>query len=155
MAIGVLGTEIAGAVPRDGQVFDHWSVRCERPRKEEPGQCYIFQEVVTREERQRVLQVAIGYLPDSAQPIALLTLPLGISLPRGAILRVDNEPPVRFPIERCELKGCRGGLKLRARLVAALRTGTTAEVTFHDASRQPISVTLSLRGLAAGLDALP
>ena len=113
-----------------------------------------MQDVVTRASGQRVARAAIGLVPGSPEPIALFTLPLGISLPQGASLRIGSGEPIRFPIERCEAEGCRGGLKLGAALVDALKQAQDAELIFHDAQRQPIRVALSLEGFASALEAL-
>jgi invasion protein IalB len=142
------------AQSKEGQVYDNWTVGCETPEGAVEEQCFIFQNLVLREGRQRVLHIAVGYLPDGKGPVALVTLPLGISLPLGASITVNGSAPARFPIERCEPKGCRGGLKLDKDLLAALKKGVEARVTFHDSARQPVDVPVSLVGFAAGLSAL-
>lgn len=139
---------------KNGQVFDNWTVRCETPEGMEREQCLIFQMVVLRQGGQRVLHIAVGYVPTSDLPIAILTLPLGISLPPGASLQVGDGDPVRFPVERCEPKGCKAGLKLSQSLLTKLRQGEAAQVTFHDGERHPVNVSLSLKGFATGLDAV-
>lgn len=142
----------------DGHNFENWTGKCEINRdasgKEIGRQCFIFQNLVLKAGGQRVLHVAIGYLPGLDEPIALFTLPLGILLPPGVTLRVDDGEPVRFPVERCETGGCRAGIKLEEGLVKELENGTNAEVIFDDAARHPIKVPLSLKGLSAGLKAL-
>lgn len=144
----------AQAQVKDGESFDNWTVRCEDSKDAQARQCFIFQNLVTREGAQRVLHVAIGYLPDRPEPIALVTLPLGISLPPGASIQVDDGEPTRFPVERCEPNGCRAGLRLESPLLDAMKTGQELRVTFQDGSRKPVTVPLSLQGFTAGLRAL-
>jgi invasion protein IalB len=143
----------AAADPEVRQVFGQWSLRCEESKRGQE-RCSIVQDVVTRASGQRVVRAAIGLVPGSLEPIALFTLPLGISLPAGVSLQIGGGEPVRFPIERCEVQGCRGGLKLGAALVDALKQAQDAELIFHDAQRQPIRVALSLEGFARALEAL-
>ncbi len=107
-----------------------------------------------REGGQRVLQIAIGYVPNSKEPIALLSLPLGISLPPGVSIEIKPQAPLRFPVERCEPTGCRAGLKLKRAFVNELAKSEQMTVRFHDAQRLPIEVPLSLKGLAEGLEDL-
>lgn len=152
--IAALAAGPTAAAPEQGATFDNWTVGCEAVENEERTQCFIFQNLVLREGGQRVLHVAVGYLPDQDDPIALFTLPLGISLPPGASLQVDGGDPVRFPIERCEPEGCRAGLRLEEEVLDAFKKGTEVKVTFHDATRRPVSVPLSLKGFMAGLRAL-
>jgi len=133
--------------------YGSWNLRCE-PMPEDDGsgdQCFIFQNLVLKRGGQRVFNMAVGFIDDSPDPIALVTLPLGISLPPGATLSVDDEREVRFPIERCMPAGCRAGVTLAPELVAALERGREASVNFFDGARQPVSVKLSLDGFEAAL----
>ncbi|MGE0385763.1 MAG: invasion associated locus B family protein [Gammaproteobacteria bacterium] len=143
----------AGAEPREGETFDNWTVRCETP-KDAKKICFIFQNLVLKDSGQRVLHFAIGYVPQHPDPVALMTLPLGISLPPGATVQVDQKEPVKIGIERCEPNGCRAGLKLDHSRLEAFKTGTEVKITFHDAERKPVTVPLSLKGFTAGLRAL-
>ena len=139
---------------KDEANYGSWTAKCEEPHADKEGGCFIFQNLVLREGGQRVLQVAIGYVPNTTEPIALISLPLGISLPPGVSIELANGQPIRFPVERCEPNGCRAGLKLKQAFLKALKRADTLTVRFHDAQRQPIEVPLSLAGFAAGLEAL-
>ncbi len=156
MALGLCVLTGAGsAKPKDGEVHGNWTVRCEKQGNAAEEQCFIFQNLVLREGGQRVLHIAVGFLAKEPEPIALVTIPLGISLPLGVSIMVDQDGlRSKFPIERCEPKGCRGGVKLDARMLDALKKGKEATVTFHDADRQPVKVPISLKGFSAGLTAL-
>jgi invasion protein IalB len=146
---------VVAAAPQDGDVFDNWTVRCEQNKDEgQQPQCFIFQNLILREGGQRVMHIAVGFLPERETPVALLTLPLGISLPPGGRIQVGAGEPVNFQIERCEPDGCRAGLILRDELFRRFRDSETADVTIFDGGRNPITVSVSLNGFAAGIDAL-
>jgi len=134
--------------------FGSWTAKCEAAHDDKEGGCFIFQNLVLREGGQRVLQVAIGYVPNTDEPIALLSLPLGISLPPGVSIELPGGNPIRFPVERCEPTGCRAGLKIKPDFLDALQSAEKLTVRFSDAKRQPIEVPLSLAGFASGLAAL-
>ncbi len=142
------------AYAQDEANYGSWTAKCEQPHDNKEGGCFIFQNLVLREGGQRVLQVAIGYVPNTTEPIALLSLPLGISLPPGVSIELPQSTPIRFPVERCEPNGCRAGLKLKPEFLVALKRADKLTVRFHDAQRQPIEVPLSLSGFTAGLEAL-
>lgn len=144
----------AREMPAEGDAFGSWRVSCETAPDSQRRGCFIVQNLVLREGGQRVLQIAVGYVEDTPDPIALLSLPLGISLPPGASIQIDTHEAKRIPIERCEPNGCRAGLKLSADVLASFRSGTRMSVTFYDAKREPIVVPLSLDGFSAGLAAL-
>lgn len=148
-----LGTAHAAAV-KDGDSFGNWLVRC-GPQEDSPEKgCFLFQNVVLKEGGQRVLQVAVGFVGQTPEPIALLSLPLGISLPPGAKMSIDGNKQYELQIERCEVNGCRAGLKLPPRLVERFQLGSSLSVQFHDAQRRPIEVPLSLDGFKDGYQAL-
>lgn len=138
----------------DGDSFGNWLVRCGPDGTASEQGCFLFQNLVLKEGGQRVLQVAVGFVDNAPEPIALLSLPLGISLPPGAKMSIDDEQRYDLQIERCEANGCRAGLKLSSILLKSFRTGNSLSVLFHDAQRRPIEVPLSLEGFSAGYNAL-
>ncbi len=154
--LGVLGAG-AGAAPKDGTKFDNWAIRCEKPGEGDPSKievCYAFQNVVTKEKNQRVLNVAVGYAPKIDVPVALITLPLGIALPPGASLTLDDGQPIRFPIERCEPNGCRAGLKLEKDLLDRLTKANKVQISFHDGAHRPVNIPLSMKGFGDAFQTL-
>lgn len=139
---------------KDGDSFGNWLVRC-GPQENSPEKgCFLFQNVVLKEGGQRVLQVAVGFVGETPEPIALLSLPLGISLPPGAKMSIDGDKQYQLQIERCEVNGCRAGLKLPQNLIERFQLGSSLSVQFHDAQRRPIEVPLSLDGFKEGYEAL-
>lgn len=149
----------AVAAPKDGEKFDSWAIKCEKPDEKQKAQgavevCYAFQNVITKEGSQRVLNIAVGHAPKVTDPVALITLPLGIALPPGAALIVDEDKPIRFPIERCEPGGCRAGLKLEKELLGKLTGAKKVQVSFSDAAHRPVAIPLSMKGFEAALQSL-
>ena len=138
----------------DGDAFGNWRISCELNEQVGRQGCFLVQNVVLREGGQRVMQFAIGFVDETPEPIALLSLPLGISLPPGVQMQIDEREARRIAIERCEPNGCRAGMKLNDEILGGLRAGNQISVTFYDAERQPIEVPLSLDGFEEGLAAL-
>ncbi|MFQ5955201.1 MAG: invasion associated locus B family protein, partial [Kiloniellales bacterium] len=137
-----LGALVAGPVagqPSDGQTFKDWRVRCQQPEAAEPRQCHIFQTVVVTRTAEPILYIAVGYPPDgSDDAVVFITLPLGIHLPSGVTLRVDDGDPVGVLIEHCDRDGCHARLPLERRLVASFKAGLVAHVAFRDGVGQPL-----------------
>ena len=134
--------------------FGHWVARCEASTEEQQGGCFIIQDLVLRAGGQRVLQVAVGYVPGSTVPIAALSLPLGMSLPAGIILQAGDSAPLHFPVERCEPRGCRAGTPLSPEFLTNMAQAERMTVRFNDQKRQPVEVSVSLEGFSAGLASL-
>ena len=142
------------AKPQHGQSFKNWTARCEQAPGTSLERCFIFQNLVLKESGQRVVHMAVGYLAANGQAAAVITMPLGISLPAGASISVDGGEPEDIIIERCDANGCVGALALSGALIAALKRGREARISFHDASRRRIAVPVSLLGFTAGFNSL-
>jgi invasion protein IalB len=140
--------------PRDGKEFQDWTLRCELPQGQPPEFCEMRQRVVNQA-GDRVLLAVLGRLPQIDAPGLLIILPLGISLPLGAFLKIDQGADQQVPVERCEQQGCRVEIVLEADLLAQLKAGSRAMVGFHvydgQGGRPRVDVPLSLLGFSAAL----
>jgi invasion protein IalB len=142
------------AAPQTGQKFRDWTARCEVRKGGEEQTCFVFQNILLKKENKRLLHVAVGYLVAKDQPVAFLTLPLGVSLPGGVSLTIDEGKPVRVRYERCDASGCLAPLALTETLVKSLQGGRWARIAFFDATRREVSVPVSLLGFTSGLKSL-
>ena len=140
--------------PRDGQEFQDWTLHCRAPEAPTPEICEMHQRVVNQE-GERVMLAVVGRLPNIDTPGLLFVLPLGISLPPGAFLRIDQGEEEQVPVERCERQGCRIELLLDDELLTRLKAGTRATVSFHvydgQGQRPRVDVPVSLLGFSAAL----
>lgn len=136
------------------QTFGEWTLRCEGLPDAPGRECIMFQNLVLRTGGQTVLQFAVGLAPVDGTPTVVLSLPLGIALPPGVTIRIDDGKEAKFPVERCEPDGCRAGMKLRPATVSQLGAGQQLTITFYDGERQPIDMPLSLEGFNAAFRAL-
>jgi invasion protein IalB len=154
-------SEQAQPKPPEPQVFQDWRVQCENAggaqSKAGDGQskhCYMFQSLLLRESGQRLLLFAITTETKDGMPMALVRVPLGVLLPPGLNLQVDDGASKRLPYARCHQQGCDVQFELDKTLMSAMKAGLKAEVTFVDPRRQPVTVPLSLKGFTAALNAL-
>lgn len=152
--MALLASGPLAAKPEHGQTFRNWTARCEQAPGTTLERCFIFQNLVFKESGQRLVHMAVGYLAANGQAAAVITMPLGISLPPGAGISVDGGDPVEIVIERCDSNGCVGALTLGEELIAALKRGREAHISFHDGTRRRIAVPVSLLGFTAGFNSL-
>lgn len=139
----------------DVERFDDWAVRCgelDDGAGNTAQVCEMLQRVSVEETGQPVMEMAVGYLPEREQPVAVFTLPLGIRLPPGVQLSVDGGEPIRFPVQLCVRQGCRADLLLSPELLESLRNGTQAQVTVLDPRGQPVNLPVSLIGFTDALE---
>ncbi|HSS66676.1 MAG TPA: invasion associated locus B family protein [Gammaproteobacteria bacterium] len=146
----------AASALEDGQKFKDWSARCEKPAGAEQDRCYIFQRLVTRKDDDYVpvLHVLVGYITADGRPGLFATVPLGVSLPQGLRISIDGGEAVSFGYSHCNSQGCLGALALSDALIAGMKAGKRAVITFHAGSQQPVSIGISLQGFTAGFSAL-
>jgi invasion protein IalB len=148
----------AKAAVNDGQKFQDWTVRCDKPTEGAPADakpvCYLHQEVKNEKGDRPLMFMMVGFLPNKTEPVAILSFPLGIFLPTGVTLQIDEGKPARFPVERCFPNGCRAGLELSDELLTALKSGTGATFTYNYDAEQQVHARVSLRGFTAGVTAL-
>ena len=149
---------LAVAVAARGQDTEHtfgpWTLRCQAQPANARSDCIMFQNLVLKSGGQPVLQFAIGRAPGDDTPTVLVSLPLGMALPPGITIQIDDSKPATFPIERCEPDGCHAGMKLREATINQLEHGQRLNITFYDGGRKPIQVPLSLQGFADSFKAL-
>jgi invasion protein IalB len=145
--------EAATPGPRNGQKFQDWTLSC-RAEAGNAETCRMQQEVVNQKGNQ-VLLAVVGRLRSLNEPAMLILLPLGIALPPGVFLKIDDGEQQRVEINLCEKQGCRIELVLKPDLLAQLKAGTKAIVSFHvfdQQGKQPeVDVPVSLLGFSAAL----
>ena len=134
--------------------YGAWTLRCQSAASASSEDCIMFQNLVLKTGGQPVLQFAIGRAPGADSPTVLMKLPLGMALPPGVTIQIDNAKPATFPIERCDPNGCQAGMKLREATITQLEHGQRLNITFYDGGRKPIQVPLSLDGFADSFKAL-
>lgn len=137
--------------------FRDWALSCRSDAESGAKQCSMFQRLVVEQSKQVALNVAIGFLNNDQGervPVAIFTFPLGIWLPGGMAMQVDEGEPVQLAIERCFRRGCQTGLALNDELVAQFKAGSSAKVTIRQSREENIDLTVSLSGFSAAYQAL-
>lgn len=125
--------------------FGDWAVRCTGEEGAATA-CEAYQTLFVAENQQRILHVAVGSRGDDEAPVAVIIVPLGVSLPAGLTLRIDNSWPIEFEFGSCQADGCRAGLTLESSMLSALQAGTGLEVELTETSGRQIIIPMSLVG---------
>jgi invasion protein IalB len=150
----------AAPAPASTELKNHqdWSVQCATSPESTDGQCVLFQHLDV-ESGQRLLTMQVSRLSggrdDGQEARALvITVPLGVHLPSGMRLQVDDGPPIDLSYERCDQGGCYAGTILNEELLKAMMQGEKSRVRFNNLNGKSITATLSLLGFAEGFRAL-
>jgi invasion protein IalB len=129
-----------------------WIVRCTSASRDAPLECAMEQNAVLTKTGQTVILINIRIAPDTRTPIALLQLPLGLNLPVGAKLQVDEGKTVDLQIQTCENRGCYASTPIAPDLLAALRSGKQLKVSFQNMANETIAIPMPLGDFAAAYD---
>jgi invasion protein IalB len=140
-------SEAGNAPPQPG-----WVARCASGGRDAPLECAVEETAVLTKTGQLVVLVNIRITSDTRTPIALVQLPLGLNLPAGAKLQVDDGKSVDLQIQTCENRGCYANLPIAPDLLAAMRSGKQLKVSFQNLAKDPITIPMPLTDFAAAYD---
>ncbi len=154
----IAGLTITGAALAQGEVkavHGDWQMRCDTPPGAASEQCALIQNV-TAEDRENVgLSVIVLKTADKQARILRVLAPLGVLLPSGLGLRVDDADIGRAGFVRCLPNGCIAEVILQDDLVGKLKGGKQATFIIFQTPEEGIGIPISLNGFSAGFDALP
>jgi invasion protein IalB len=129
-----------------------WAVRCSSVSRDAPLECAIEQTAVLTKTGQLIVLVSIRVSGDTHTPIALVQLPLGLNLPAGAKIQVDDGKTVDLQIQTCENRGCYTSTPITPELLTALKSGKQLKVSFQDMAKETIAIPIPLADFAAAYD---
>ncbi len=147
-----LGTHAQGVVKAK---HGDWELRCETPAGAEKEQCALLQSV-TAEDRPNVnLVVIVLKTADGKNRLLRVIAPLGVHLPSGLGLKVDNVDIGRAGFVRCLPSGCVAEVVMDEKLINSLKNGHNATFIIFQTPEEGIGIPLDLNGFAEGFDSLP
>jgi invasion protein IalB len=132
-----------------------WQVRCDTPAGAQSEQCVLMQ-FVTAEDRENVgLTVIVLKTADGQAQIMRVLAPLGVLLPSGLGLKIDDSDMGRAGFVRCLPNGCVAEVILEDQLLTRLKAGGTATFIIFQTPEEGIGIPISLNGFGPGYDKLP
>ena len=132
-----------------------WQVRCDTPAGAKSEQCVLMQ-FVTAEDRENVgLTVIVLKTADKKAKIMRILAPLGVLLPSGLGLKIDDTDMGRAGFVRCLPNGCVAEVILEDKLLTKLEGGKTATFIIFQTPEEGIGIPISLNGFGPGFDNLP
>lgn len=136
-------------------VHNDWQVRCDTPPGAQGEQCALIQSV-TAEDRANVgLTVIVLKTADQKSRLMRVVAPVGVLLPSGLGLKIDQADVGRAGFVRCLPNGCVAEVVMDDNLVKQLRTGQTATFIIFQTPEEGIGFPMSLKGFGEGYDKLP
>lgn len=134
-------------------IMQDWVIKCEQ-EGEFRDRCFIRQTLTLRSSGEMLFDIAAGYPLGGEYPLLLLSAPLGIYLPAGIDIEVDNTGSNRAVVAYCNHEGCHAYYRMTSSLYRMFRQGRWLNVTFLDGTRRAHDLQVSLSGFSKAIDSL-
>src|SRR3954466_11609389 len=148
-------TTVAGAQGAVRSVHGDWQIRCDTPPGAQGEQCALIQSVVAEDRSNAGLTVIVLKTADQKSKLMPAVAPLGVLLPSGLGLKLDNADVGRAGFVRCLPNGCVAEVVMDDKLLGQFRAAKTATFIIFETPEEGIGFPLSLNGLGEGYDKLP
>ena len=135
--------------------YGDWEMRCETPPGASREQCALIQSVAAEDRPNVNLVVIVLKTADGKSRLLRVVAPLGVLLPSGLGLKVDQADIGRAGFVRCLPTGCIAEVTMEDKLVDQLRNGTTATFIIFQTPEEGIGIPMTLTGFKDGFEKLP
>jgi len=160
MRLGSIGVLIlalcAWALPAAAQAPDgtvkaqhgDWQIVCKPPAPGAKGETCALVQSVTADDRNNVGLTVYFQKFSNGTRVLRVFAPLGILLPPGLGLKIDDKDVGHAPFLRCHTFACYAQVVVEDALVEKLRTGKTAIFIIFQTEEAGIGIPISLAGFA-------
>ena len=132
-----------------------WVTRCETPPGAAHEQCAIVLSVVDQDRPNLILVVIVLNTADRKTRLMRVIAPLGVLLPPGISLRIDNAEAGRLSFLQCLPNGCVAQLAMDEALLGKLKGGKTATLGVFQTPEEGVGVQAPLVGFKEAYEQLP
>jgi invasion protein IalB len=157
LVVGLLAATVGTAAAQGAvkAVVGDWQIRCDTPPGAKGEQCALIQSVVAEDRSNAGLTVIILKTADQKSKLMRVVAPLGVLLPSGLGLKLDDKDVGRAGFVRCLPNGCVAEVVMDDTLLGQLKSAKTATFIIFETPEEGIGFPLSLKGIGEGYDKLP
>ncbi|MFT6558756.1 invasion associated locus B family protein [Sneathiella sp.] len=146
----LLGLSIAWATSASAQSGNVWKTVCADAQKAET--CRISQQIFLTKQLKsgekkvagRVLGLDVMYATDTKKqtrgPYLSISMPLGVDLRPGAVLKIDDGQDISVKYLRCTTAGCDASLPLTPAVLQSMKQGNSLFVGFRAWGNDKVTV---------------
>ena len=131
-----------------------WQLRCGQPPGARQEKCALVQSVKAEDRPNVSLTVIFLRSYDGKTRILRVIAPLGVLLPTGLGLKIDNNDVGHAPFLKCGPVGCVAEVVVNDELVGKMKTGSSAVFIIFQTPEFGIGVPISLAGFSDGFTKL-
>jgi invasion protein IalB len=153
VAMVLVATGVAAEGNALKSVHDDWQVRCDTSSGAQGEQCALTQSVIAEDKTDVWLRVTV--LRTAKSSLMRVVAPLGVLLPSGLRLKIDQVEVGRAGFVRCLPNGCAAEVVMHDNLLKQLRNGQTATFIIFQSPEEGIGFPINLKGFGEGFDSLP
>jgi invasion protein IalB len=135
--------------------FGDWQLRCEVPAGAKAEQCALVQNVAAEDRPNVTLLVIVLKTADAKSRLLRVVAPLGVLLPSGLGLKIDQADVGRAGFVRCLTTGCVAEVVMEDTLLNQLKAGKQATFIVFQTPEEGVGIPVSLEGFGPGFDSLP
>jgi invasion protein IalB len=132
-----------------------WELRCETPAGAAREQCALLQSVAADDRPNINLMVIVLKTADGKNRLLRVIAPLGVLLPSGLGLKIDDTDVGRAGFVRCLPTGCVAEVVMEDKLIDQMKNGQKATFIIFQTPEEGIGIPLAMAGFKEGYDALP
>jgi invasion protein IalB len=132
-----------------------WETRCETPPGATREQCALIQSVAAEDRPNVTLIVIVLKTADGKSRLLRVIAPLGVLIPSGLGLKIDQADVGRAAFVRCLPNGCVAEVGMDDKLLDQMKNGKAATFIIFQTPEEGIGIPLALAGFKDALDQLP
>jgi invasion protein IalB len=121
-----------------------WSSKCVRESRKSPEECYVEEILYVSNTAQPIASVAVRIGSDKANPTLLVRVPVGLFLPAGVNVQIDDGKPQSVTLQTCDAQSCYGELQLSSALISALMGGKQLSIIFQNMTKKEVKLPFPL-----------
>lgn len=152
-AVGLTTSAMAQGVVKSKH--GDWQVRCETPPGASKQQCALVQSIAAEDRPNIGLIVIILKTADGKNRLLRVIAPLGVLLPSGLGLKIDNVDIGHAGFVRCQPSGCIAEVVMEDKLIEQLKNGKNAVFIIFQTPEEGIGIPLALDGFKEAFAELP
>jgi invasion protein IalB len=131
-----------------------WQVRCETPAGAKVEQCAMVQNVAAEDRPNLTLLVIMLRTADGKSRLLRVVAPLGVLLPAGLGLKIDQTDVGRAGFVRCLNSGCVAEVVMDDTLINNLKKGQNATFIVFQTPEEGVGIPVSLNGFGKAFETL-
>ena len=158
LALAAAALSVASSAHAQGAIrakHGDWETRCETPPGAAYEQCAAVLSVVDQDRPNLTMAVIVLNTADRKARLMRVVAPLGVLLPAGLSLRIDDQDAGRLNFLQCLANGCIAQIALDDKLIDKLKSGKTATLGLFQTPEQGVGVPAPLAGFKEAYEQLP